>query len=744
MKNNASDKIEVSIILVNYRVKQELFTCIRSVKKSRSDIIYELVIVDNDEKSYIEKELKQEFSDVLYIKSQKNLGYGAGNNLGAKYARGKYLFFLNPDTQVLPEAISILVKFLEKNTNVAITAPLFLNKKNKPYFPQGSKRLTPLRAVFTLSFLHRLFPNNVISKEYLIYDWDKTGVKEVDVVPGTAFVIRKEIFEKIGGFDENFFLYFEEFDLCNRVKELGFKIFILPNAKVKHLWEVSTKRASFDVAKVFRESRFYYFKKYYGVIPAFLMEVLLRLNKTYILLGLILTLGAFLRFYKLEELMPFIGDQGWFYLSARDIVLKGSIPLVGITSSHTWLHQGPLWTYMLSVVLWLFNFNPVSGAYLTSFLGIITILVLYVACSIMFSKKLAIIASCLYAVSPLVVFHSRFAYHTSPIPLFTVLFILFLYKWISGKNPYFPFAIFILSILYNLELATVSLGISLIGILVYGLYKKKTWAIRVYNKRIVFLAFLFFILPMVPIFIYDFNHGFSQTGGFMAWIGYKIIKFLNPFEEMFFSTNGTSMANFLYKSIHRLLFLPDARIALLFFLSSIFYFFYSLYKMYKYNRCNIGYVLISYLLTVATIGFIVSQTSSEAYLPIFFPLIIIMSALLIFYISEKIRFFHIGGLFLIFIMAVNSYSIIKEYHNTQVKGLTFTDRINASRKIVQHVDGKEYVLIGSGWLSEFENYTMNYQYLTWWLGNEPSKLKKKLRIVISEDNNDIQVRKETK
>ena len=75
--------------------------------------------------------------------------------------------------------------------------------------------------------------------------------------------------------------------------------------------------------------------------------------------------------------MNFIGDQGWFYISARDILLTGKIPLVGITSSHIWLHQGPYWTYMLAIMLFLFHFNPVSGAYLTAVIGLLTVFLIY-------------------------------------------------------------------------------------------------------------------------------------------------------------------------------------------------------------------------------------------------------------------------------------------------------------------------------------------------------------------------------
>src|SRR6185312_14686775 len=110
------------------------------------------------------------------------------------------------------------------------------------------------------------------------------------------------------------------------------------------------------------ESRFYYFKKHYGLVTALITNAFLNIGKYSFLNLLILFLAAFLLFYKLNEFMSFIGDQGWFYISARDMLLTGQIPLVGITSSHTWLHQGPFWTYLLAFALKIGDYNPVAGA----------------------------------------------------------------------------------------------------------------------------------------------------------------------------------------------------------------------------------------------------------------------------------------------------------------------------------------------------------------------------------------------
>lgn len=266
----------LSVVIVNYRSKKELFGCLSSIFKQKVDFPLEVIVVDNDDPSRMKKELKTKFPQINYIVSGKNIGFGAGCNLGAKKAQGELLFFLNPDTIVLPLAIERLVKFFKVHRDVAVVAPLLLDKNHEAYSLQGTDELTPLSAIFAFSFLNKIWPKNPFSQKYWLSDWNKKNIKEVMVVPGTAFLIRKEIFEMINGFDDNFFLYFEEPDLCKRVKETGWKIFFEPKAKVIHLW-IRRKVKSQKNKMIFRASRYYFFKKHYGFLSAMMVEIFLRI-----------------------------------------------------------------------------------------------------------------------------------------------------------------------------------------------------------------------------------------------------------------------------------------------------------------------------------------------------------------------------------------------------------------------------------------------------------------------------------
>ena len=203
-----------------------------------------------------------------------------------------------------------------------------------------------------------------------------------------------------------------------------------------------------------------------------------------ILVICIFLLALFLRFFQLESQMMFIGDFAWFYLSARDLLLTHNIPLVGIASSQTWLHQGPLWTYMLAVVLKLFSFSPLSGGYLAAGIGVLTVVLVYQTGLEFFSKKVALICSFLFATSPLIIIFSRMPYHTSPIPLFMTLLLLYTYKWLKNGPQYFPYVLLFCAILYNFELATFSVVPAVGALFLYGLFKKRKYTEFYKSKKI--------------------------------------------------------------------------------------------------------------------------------------------------------------------------------------------------------------------------------------------------------------------
>lgn len=725
----------VSIIIVNYHVIKELFDCLDSIISSKPKTAYEILVVDNDEEKTIGKDLHKKFPKVIYIPNE-NKGFGQANNVGAKYAKGEYLFFLNPDTKIFTDTLDNLSSFLVKNKKAGIIAPLLHDMQGVPY-QQGSLELTPIQGIICLSFINKIFPENPIAKKYFLRNWDKKTIKKVDVIPGTAFSIRKNIFDQIRGFDEKFFLYFEEFDLCKRVRTLGWKIFINPDAKIYHAWGSSTKKRE-DIKSIFQKSRFYYFKKHFGILPALFTETFLRINKYTLLLLLILIIGAFLRSYRIYETMPFIGDQGWFYLSARDLLVSGKIPLVGIATSHPWLHQGALWTYVLSLGFRTLGFSPYTGAYISISLDILTIFLMYKLGGHLFSQRTGLIASILYASSPIVVSNAKMPYHTSPIPLLTLLYTWALYKWVNGNLKYFPVIILMLVLLYNSEIATFPLAIAFFSILTFGLWKKEKWAIETLNKKTAFYSSIAFAIPMLPMLIYDLGHGFPQTFRFLAWLGYKILVSFGypPLHPEILSPNLTQMGYFIIDFINKLIFLPNIYFAIILAFLSLAFLYGTTFGQILTKKYKISTILLGFIFTFSFISIIATKTTSEAYLPIFFPTSIFIIAIFFDRLLQIKRAITPLILLLILLISIlNAYSVLD-----QKKGQGFSEQLAVAKKIVSQAQGRRYNLLGKGEGSHFPSFTMNYEYLTWWLGNGPSKVREKQQFIISEDKKGIHVK----
>jgi N-acetylglucosaminyl-diphospho-decaprenol L-rhamnosyltransferase len=720
----------VSIIIVNYKIRKELFLCIESLENSSQNINFEIIVVDNDEKKVIREELLKKFPKIKYIESPKNLGYGAGNNLGVKHAKGEYIFILNPDTEIVEGNISKLIDFIDKNNKIGAVAPLLLGKRLKPY-QQGTQILTPQRAVFALSFINKYFPNNKVSRSYWTLEWDRNSIRRVDVVPGTAFVIKKSIFEKIGGFDEKYFLFFEEFDLCIRLKDLGYKNYINPDLKIYHKWGASTSRnpASY---KYFLKSRYFYFKKNYGILNASFLELFLRINKRQLSLFLVLLIGFAVRIYNIQK-MPFIGDIAWFFISARDILLYKTIPLVGITSSHIWLHQGALWTYILAAIFKVFGFNPILPAFFTILIDLVVIVALYNFSKKYFNFKVALVGSLLYAVSPFIVFTSQIPYHTNLIPLLMVFLITSTIEWIKGKNIYFPICIFILVLLYNFQISSLPVIYSFLMIFLFGLIKHKKWVLDVFNFKIILLSFLALFIPMLPMLIFDINNGFPQTLKVAIWSVYKLAVLIGfpPINPTFQGDSWNMFLNFIILYVGRIYLMSNSYIALVLFTSSVFYILYLIIKnKFKNIPLNILYVFF----IIPAIGFIGMKSNSQAYLPMFFPTIILLLSILLIRIVEKKRV--LGFMIITSITILNIYSIINYPRGTE----SLKKRSEVSSKIIQEVNGRKYNLIGVGPTSEYTSFRSPYIYLTWWLGNPPSEENQEIKVFIK-DTADIIIKK---
>jgi GT2 family glycosyltransferase len=225
---------KLSIIIVSWNVKNDLLNCLSSLEKNRPSFSFEQIVIDNMSSDGTAKTVRQEYPAVTVIENQENKGFARANNQGIKQSSGEYILFLNPDTIIHPNSLSTLVEFLDNNPDVGACGPKLLNADGTV---QKSVRQFPtFRAVLyahTICRLIGLFRHQ--HRKWMMKDFSYDRQTDVDQIMGAAMMVRRSVIDKVGGMDENFFMYFEEIDLCYRIKQAGWRIVFLPDAVITHL-----------------------------------------------------------------------------------------------------------------------------------------------------------------------------------------------------------------------------------------------------------------------------------------------------------------------------------------------------------------------------------------------------------------------------------------------------------------------------------------------------------------------------
>jgi len=231
--------VDVSVIIVNYKTKDLTQKCVESIFEKTFGLDFEVIIVDNASNDGSFEYLSVYFKDyknVRCVLSEKNLGFGLGNNLGFNVSSGKYLFCLNSDTILLNNAIKIMFDFMEKdeNKNVGVVGgQIFDENMNLSHAFQKLPSICDL--LLTKTFLYKLFRRQA----HHILDWevekDKTKQMDVGYITGAQSFIRKSVIDKVGGYSKEFFMYYEDPELQYRIKKAGFRRVFIPQPKILHL-----------------------------------------------------------------------------------------------------------------------------------------------------------------------------------------------------------------------------------------------------------------------------------------------------------------------------------------------------------------------------------------------------------------------------------------------------------------------------------------------------------------------------
>jgi GT2 family glycosyltransferase len=220
----------VSAIVLNYRTPKNVVACVQALKKQTIADRVHILIIDNhsedDSIGFIRNRLSS-MNNVEILEAPRNLGYGQGNELGMKRATGDYILIVNPDNELHPESLALMVKEMDAHPDIGILAPKLIHEDNTV---RDSARAFPTFSdvLIKRTILSSLFPARM--DRYLQRSFDPDTERDVDWVVGACILMRRDLFEQIGGFDPRFFLFFEDTDLCRRCGNAGLRVRYFPKA----------------------------------------------------------------------------------------------------------------------------------------------------------------------------------------------------------------------------------------------------------------------------------------------------------------------------------------------------------------------------------------------------------------------------------------------------------------------------------------------------------------------------------
>jgi len=270
----AQPRPEVSIIIVNWNVKKLLLDCIDSIERTIADLPYEIIVVDNASHDGSVEAIQQKYPHVKIIKNLRNEGFAAANNLAARRAMGRHICFLNPDSVVEPGAFQAMIDVLDSDDRIGLVGPKLFNEDGSLQ-PSARNFLTNLNLMMSHVLFKPIFSKRVRAR--LVYeDWAHDETREVDWLVGACLMLKRSALERIGPFDESYFMFHEDTDLCYRTKKAGYKVFFVHNAHVTHFGGRSCEQrwGDFTVLK-YLASKHIFIRKHYGRLALFTHRVLI-------------------------------------------------------------------------------------------------------------------------------------------------------------------------------------------------------------------------------------------------------------------------------------------------------------------------------------------------------------------------------------------------------------------------------------------------------------------------------------
>ena len=255
--------MKLSIIIVSWNVREGLLRCIRSIEENKPSCTFEVIIVDNASTDGTVDIIQKHFSEISLIINNDNRGFAAANNQALKKSQSKYILFLGPDTIIHPKSLDILVEFMDSNEDAGACGPKLLNGEGT--IQRSVRRFPSFRGVL---YRHTAFRFLGIFKDeykkWVMKDFKHNRQMDVDQVMGSALMMRMSVIEQVGRMDESFFMYYEEVDLCYRIKQAGWRVVFMPEAVITHLGGRSTGQIPVRKRIMAMASLLKFFRKHRG------------------------------------------------------------------------------------------------------------------------------------------------------------------------------------------------------------------------------------------------------------------------------------------------------------------------------------------------------------------------------------------------------------------------------------------------------------------------------------------------
>jgi N-acetylglucosaminyl-diphospho-decaprenol L-rhamnosyltransferase len=276
--------VDLTIVIVSWNVRDLLRHCLKSILDSGywvfdtpdparglpslpSDRQLELVVVDNASTDGSPDMVRAEFPQVHLIVNAGNLGFTAACNQGLALSRGRCLLLLNPDTEVIGDALARMVGYMDDHSDVGALGPQ-LRYADGSLQPSRRRFPTFATALLESTILQQWWADNRVLRLYYMADTPDDAVQLVDWVVGACLLVRRQVYEQVGGLDEGFFMYSEELDWCKRIKDAGWAVAYLPTATILHHEGKSSEQVIPARHIYFQSSKIRYFRKHHGALPA--------------------------------------------------------------------------------------------------------------------------------------------------------------------------------------------------------------------------------------------------------------------------------------------------------------------------------------------------------------------------------------------------------------------------------------------------------------------------------------------